>query len=109
MDKKSWSIEFINDTALKEFLDLDIKLRAKFEHISNLLEKFGPFETPMPYVRPLRHKLWEIRLSASGNIARSLFSVMKERRIIVLHSFVKKTQKTPKNALEKAMKRLQEL
>jgi phage-related protein len=34
---------------------------------------------------------------------------MKEKRIIILHAFVKKTQKTPRAAIEVALKRLQEI
>lgn len=42
-------------------------------------------------------------------IGRSLFCTVKGKEIIILHSFVKKTQKTPKRELERARNRMKEL
>jgi phage-related protein len=52
--------------------------------------------------------LWEVRSSLPSNrIARVLFSVQQER-IVVLHGFIKKTQKTPPDDLALARKRNRE-
>ena len=49
----------------------------------------------MPLVRKMEPKLWEIRSKLyNGNIARTFFSV-KNKEMILLHGFVKKTRKTP--------------
>ncbi len=59
----------------------------------------------MPLVRPLGSGLWEVRSHLTGGrIARVLFCVEAER-MILLHGFEKKTQKTPKQALEVARRR----
>lgn len=53
----------------------------------------------MPLCRALGYGLWEVRTSLPGNrIARVLFSV-QQSRILVLHGFIKKTQKTPPDDL----------
>src|SRR5215467_3574084 len=53
----------------------------------------------MPLVRSLGHELWEVRSSLpSGRIARVLFCVMHGRMVLV-HGFIKKTQKTPKGEI----------
>ncbi len=53
--------------------------------------------------------LWEIRSNASnGRIARVIFAVVSEQ-MVLLHGFVKKTQKIPKPDLELAAKRLKEI
>jgi phage-related protein len=62
----------------------------------------------MPLCRALGDGLWEVRSSLSSNrIARVLFCVTQDR-IIVLHGFIKKTQKTPDEELALARKRKKE-
>lgn len=59
----------------------------------------------MPLCRPLGDGLWEVRTSLPSNrIARVLFSV-QQGRILVLHGFIKKTQKTPADDLALARRR----
>jgi phage-related protein len=48
----------------------------------------------MPLVRKLEPDLWEVRISMGARIARILFTVRGDV-IILLHGFIKKTQKTP--------------
>ena len=62
----------------------------------------------MPLCRPMGEGLWEVRTSLPSNrIARVLFCVVAER-IVVLHGFIKKTQKTPDGELALARKRMKE-
>ena len=62
----------------------------------------------MPLCRSLGNGLWEIRSNLSRNrIARLLFFTQKDR-IRVVNGFIKKTQKTPKDAIELALKRMKE-
>ena len=62
----------------------------------------------MPLCRPMGEGLWEVRTSLpSSRIARVLFCVVAER-IVVLHGFIKKTQKTPDDELALARKRMKE-
>ena len=59
----------------------------------------------MPVVRKMSPDLWEVRVNIPGGIARVLFTVDKDL-MILLNSFIKKSQKTPENELETAKKRL---
>jgi len=62
----------------------------------------------MPLCRSLGDGLWEVRTSLPSNrIARVLFSV-QQGRILVLHGFIKKTQKTPPDDLALARRRNRE-
>jgi len=62
----------------------------------------------MPLCRALGDGLWEVRSALPGNrIARVLFSVHQDR-ILALHGFVKKTQKTPHEDLALARRRKRE-
>lgn len=63
----------------------------------------------MPTCRSLSAGLWEVRSSLpSRGEARVIFVVIEEQ-MVLLHGFIKKSQKTPKADLDLAMKRLKEV
>ena len=62
----------------------------------------------MPLIRKMERGLWEVRSNISTGIARVLFTV-KDAMMILLHGFVKKSQKTPPNELDTARRRLNNL
>ena len=63
----------------------------------------------MPLCRSLGDGLWEVRSDLTdGRAARVLFCVASER-MVLLHAFIKKTQKTPATDLKLAQKRMKEL
>ncbi len=103
-----WAVEVLNDVVEAELLSLPKDMQARFLRISELLESFGPQRVGLPHVRPLGEKLWEMRLSGREGIGRAIYTAAAGRRLIVLHAFVKKKQKTPRTALNLALKRLRE-
>ena len=63
----------------------------------------------MPLCRSLGGGLFEVRSSISdGRIARVIFAIASGR-MVLLHGFVKKAQKTPKSDLDLAVRRLKEI
>lgn len=63
----------------------------------------------MPYSRKLESKLWEVRTSLTdGKIARVIFTLVDDD-MVLLHGFIKKTQKTPATELETARNRLKDI
>jgi phage-related protein len=63
----------------------------------------------MPLCRPLGGGLWEVRSSLSSNrIARVLFCAA-QGKMVLLHGFIKKTQKTPQPELDLARTRQKEV
>lgn len=62
----------------------------------------------MPLVRSLGKGLWEVRSHLPSGIARVLFIVV-EQEMVLLHGFIKKTQKTPEKELETACKRAKDV
>ena len=62
----------------------------------------------MPVVRKLDRDLWEVRSTLSSSISRVLFTI-QDRTIVLLHGFIKKSQKTPKRDLDLALNRLKSL
>ena len=73
-----------------------------------MIEEFGP-SLEIPYTSPIGKGLFEIRVKGKEGIGRSIFCTVKGKEIIVLHSFVKKTQKIPKKDLDIARKRMKEV
>lgn len=53
--------------------------------------------------------LFELRIKAAEGIARVFYGTVVDRRIVVLHQFVKKTDKTPSKELEIARRRMKEV
>ena len=84
-------------------------MRARFLHIAELLEDFGPQRVGLLNIRPLEDKLWEMRMQGRDGIARAVYAAAQGRRLLVLHVFVKKTQATPRRALTTARKRLEDI
>lgn len=104
-----WKIKFVNTTAEKEVLSLSADMKAKFLHITEMILAFGPHNVGLPHIRPLENKLWELRLKGKDNIARSIYVLASGRRLVILRTFIKKTQKTPASELKLAYKRLKEV
>lgn len=62
----------------------------------------------MPLIRKLEAGLWEVRSTLPGRIARIIFTVQDEK-MVLLHGFIKKSEKTPSQDLEVARQRLRSL
>jgi len=63
----------------------------------------------IPYCRSLGQSLWEVRSNISkGRITRVIFFT-HHNRMVLLHGFIKKTQKTPDKDLTIAVKRMKEV
>ena len=110
--RMAWTIETLNETVDAELAGLPADLRAKFVRISELLEVFGPQQVHEPHVKyigDISFPLWEMRLSGKTGIARALYVTQVRERIVVLHAFVKKTQKTPTSAIAMARRRYRQL
>ena len=103
-----WKIEFFDESVEAETLALPPKILAKMLHIFELIEMAGA-QLGEPYTKPLNDGLFEIRAKAREGIGRSIYCYQKGKKIIILHSFVKKDQKIPKRDLEISLKRKKEI
>ena len=101
-----WTVT-LHPLAEPELLALPSDMQARFVRIAELLEEFGPQRVGLPHIRPLESKLWEIRMQGRDGIARAVYAAVHQRRLVVLHVFVKKTQTTPRSAIKTALDRLE--
>ena len=72
------------------------------------MELFGP-DLGMPHTRAMGGGLFELRIKAAEGIARVFYCTVVDRRIVILHQFVKKSEKTPPKELEIARRRMKEV
>jgi phage-related protein len=101
----TWSVETLNEVVDRELNALPQDMRVRFVRISQLIHEFGPFQVGMPHIKSLNNKFWEIRVSGRDGIARGIYVIVKEKRVVVLHVFIKKTQEIPTLALQTALRR----
>jgi phage-related protein len=104
-----WTVETLNEVVDTELNNLPEDMRARFVHISRLIEEFGFELVREPHVKHLRSSLWEMRMKGRDGISRALYVTAAGRRVVVVRVFLKKTQKTPNREIELAMKRAREV
>ncbi|MDA3052565.1 type II toxin-antitoxin system RelE/ParE family toxin [Campylobacter sp. JMF_01 NE2] len=102
-----WEIIFCDDNSKSEFYELPPHLLARGLMVLDIIKLKGN-NTKGTITKFLRDGIFEIRIMASKDIARSLYAYEIGKKIIILTSFVKKTQKAPNDKIELALKRLKE-
>lgn len=100
----TWIVQ-IDEDAAKDIRKLPDSIKARFARTVSLIEASGPSDLPPSYVKHMGDGLYELRLKDKSGIARVFYVTVKPKRMIVLSAFVKKTQKTPKREIEKALTR----
>jgi phage-related protein len=105
----AWVVEFADAKveALLETFPEDIQ--ASFLRIVYLIESKGLEKVREPYVKHLEGSLWEMRMKGRSGIARAAYVTAIDRRVVVVHVFGKKTQKTPRHEIEIALRRAKEV
>jgi len=104
----SWTVTFYSDRVEAEILALPAGFVARFIRYAEKMECYGP-DLGMPHTRAMSDGLFELRLKAGEGIARVFYCTLVGRRIVMLHHFIKKTDKTPAKALNVARTRKKEI
>ena len=81
---------------------------GRYLRYSDRMETFCP-DLGMPPTRAMGEGLFELRLKAEEGIARVFYCTMGGKKIVMLHQFRKKTDKTPLRELEIARRRMREV
>lgn len=104
----SWTIEYYSEQIRLEINSLPVGIRASYARLTNLLEEFG-LDLRLPHSRAMGDGLFELRPKGREGIARVFYCMKVGRKIVVLHSFIKKSNETPKRELDLARRRQKEL
>ena len=105
-----WIVDYYRDAKgnepVKEFLNsLSLPAKAKMMRLIELLTERGVL-LKEPYARHIKGKLRELRIKDSHGAVRVLYFTYTGRRFILLHGFIKKTEKTPDREIKIAEKRM---
>ncbi len=103
-----WKITFFNEKVENEILKFPPGILANFLHILELIENYGP-SLGRPHTKPMKKGLFEITAKGQEGIGRAFFCIVENKEIVIVHSIIKKTKKTPTKDLELARKRIKEL
>ena len=103
-----FEITYYSEILQQDILRFPSGIRARYFLLTDRMEKFGP-NLGMPHTRAMGDGLSELRLRAKEGIARVFFCTIVNRKIVMLHSFVKKSQKTPKRDLDIATQIMREI
>jgi len=103
-----YTIEYYSDDVAEEILSLPDTLAARYVVLTRRIVAVGP-NLGAPHTDAFGDGLFELRLKGQEGIARVFFCALVGRRVMMLHSFVKKTQKTPQREIEVARKRMKEI
>lgn len=107
-EQRSWHVDFYLDArdrnpVLEAVSVLPKQEQAKLFRVLDLLRNRGP-ELGMPYARHVEDKVWELRADAG----RIFYCIYTGQRIILLHYYTKKTNKSPKREIDTARRRIDE-
>ncbi len=103
-----WETTYFNEKIQKTINNWPMGIRAFYARITERMVLFGP-NLGMPFTRSKGEDLFEIRARGKEGIGRVFFCTTVGHKIVILHAFIKKTNKTPRKELDIARKRLSEV
>jgi phage-related protein len=103
-----WTVAYYDEQVEKEIYSLPAGILARYLYYVELMEKYG-IDLRSPHSEPMGEGLFELRPKAPEGIGRVFYCTTKGSTVVMLHSIVKKTQKTPKKDLALARSRLKEV
>ena len=104
----AWKIKYFNENLERKILNFSDGLMARYLRLTDLMVEFGA-NLGLPHTKSIDKGLFELRVKGKEGIARVFFCTKIGKKIIMLHSFIKKSQKTPKKEIEVAKNRMKEV
>jgi len=89
-------------------MNLPVTLQARYICLTERMIEHGP-SLGLPHTDAIGGGLFKLRIKGAEGIARVFFCTMIKQEIVMLNSFIKKTQKTPEKELKLAKQRMKEL
>ena len=104
----NWNIEYYSSEVEKKILSLPSGLLARYLRLTDLMLEFGS-NLGLPHTRFLEDGLIELRIKSKEGIARVFYCTLSGKRIVMLHSFIKKSNKIPKKEIQIAKIRMRKV
>jgi len=103
-----FEIRYYSEAVQEQILDLPDTLAARYIVLTRRMTAVGP-NLGEPHTKAMGEGLFELRLKGAEGIARVFYCGLIGRRIVMLHSFVKKSDRTPRRELEVAHVRMKKV
>jgi phage-related protein len=104
----TYSIIYYSHEVQEDIMSLPVTLQARYIALTNRMLEHGP-NLGLPHTDAFGGGLFELRLKGAEGIARVFFCTMVGQEIVMLHSFIKKSAKTPAKELLLAKQRMKEI
>jgi phage-related protein len=104
----TWTIAYYSARVRDDVEKLPGGILASYFRLVETMEVHGA-NLRMPHSRAMGDGLFELRPKGPEGIGRVFYCTQVEQRIVVLHSFTKKTQETPDSELRIARRRMKEV
>ncbi len=103
-----WKILYYNETLQDEIATLPAGIQARYIHLTERILIYGA-NLGMPHTKAIKEGLFELRMKSQEGIGRVFYCTLVKKRIVMLHTFIKKSQKTPSKELQIALSRMNEV
>ena len=103
-----YTITYYSEAVQEQIGDLPDTLAARYVVLTRRMVALGP-NLGEPHTKAFGDGLFELRLKGAEGIAWVFFCTLIGKRTVMLHSFIKKTDRTPKRELDVAQARLKEI
>ena len=104
----NWSITYYNERVRREVMSMPTGIVADYVRLTDAMALNGA-DLRMPHSKAMGGGLFELRPKGPEGIGRVFYCTQVGRSIVVLHSFIKKTQQTPDAELRLARQRLKDV
>ena len=103
-----FEIRYYSEGVQEQILGLPDTLAARYIVLTRRMMAIGP-NLGEPHTKAMGEGLFELRLKGADGIARIFYCTLIGKRIVMLHSFIKKTERTPARELAVARHRMKEI
>jgi phage-related protein len=104
----AYSITYYSEAVQEEIMSLPVTLQARYIGLTARMMEYGA-NLGQPHTEAFGGGLFELRLKGAEGIARVFYCTLVGRKIVMLHSFVKKSQRTPVHERKIAEARMKEV
>lgn len=104
----TWEIIYYNAALQEEITKLPVGIQARYIRLTDRMCIYGA-NLSMPHTKSMKNGLFELRMKSQEGIGRVFYCTLVNKRIVMLHSFIKKTSSTPSKELKIATARMNEV
>jgi phage-related protein len=103
-----WDIIYYSEALQEEISTLPVGIQARYIHLTDRMRIYGA-NLGMPHTKAMKDGLFEMRMKSKEGVGRVFYCTLVNKRIVMLHSFIKKTKGTPSKELKIAISRMNEV